>query len=226
MQSNNAKDETQAQYQHDDRVDLESGRLVRVELCRGGRDSVSSTSKLTRNHTAPSSNTTIMSPKNPHALTTTALYKGSPILPPLPRISRKRPHPLPQHPPNSPPPHLPLLAPTLASHRTGHNILSMVELLPPAPAARVELGRVLAAFWARSCAARRRMAVLGPPGGFGELGRAVVRASAGEAGEAEWSEDDYGCLSVFLLSPYPPQSTPPHAEPLVVVVGQKGGRAT
>lgn len=82
MQSNNAEDETQAQYQHDDRVDLESGRLVRVELCRGGRDSVSSTSKLTRNHTASSSNTTIMSPKNPHALTTTALYKGSPILPP------------------------------------------------------------------------------------------------------------------------------------------------
>lgn len=54
----------------------------------------------------------------------------------------------------------------------------MVELLPPAPAARVELGRVLATFWARSWAARRRRAVRGPPGGVGEVVRRTGSAAA------------------------------------------------
>jgi hypothetical protein len=65
-----------------------------------------------------------------------------------------------------------------------------VELLPPAPAARVLEGRALATLSARSAAARRRMAVAGPPGGLGEAGRAVVLPeAAGETGESEdWEE--------------------------------------
>ena len=62
----------------------------------------------------------------------------------------------------------------------------MVELLPPAPAARVLEGRALATLSARSAAARRRMAVAGPPGGLGEAGRAVVLPEAvGETGESD-----------------------------------------
>ena len=61
-------------------------------------------------------------------------------------------------------------------------------LLPPAPAARVLLGRAFASlsFW--SAAARRRIAVLGPPGGVGDEGRAG--AEEGEfTGEEERGED-------------------------------------
>ena len=61
----------------------------------------------------------------------------------------------------------------------GH-ILSIVLLLPPAPAARVLLGRVFAAISARSAAALRRITVFGPPGGLGEEGRAVVEPVEGE----------------------------------------------
>ena len=50
------------------------------------------------------------------------------------------------------------------------DIRSMVLLLPPAPAARVLLGRAFAAFSLISAAARRRMAVRAPPGGRGEDG--------------------------------------------------------
>ncbi|MBE7180855.1 MAG: hypothetical protein INR71_06540 [Terriglobus roseus] len=50
----------------------------------------------------------------------------------------------------------------------------MVLLLPPAPAARVLVGRALATLSARSAAALRLMAVAGPPGGLGDEGRAVV----------------------------------------------------
>lgn len=49
----------------------------------------------------------------------------------------------------------------------------MLEL-PPAPAARVLLGRWFAVFSARSAAAFLRMTVAGPPGGLGDAGRAVV----------------------------------------------------
>lgn len=68
----------------------------------------------------------------------------------------------------------------------------MVLLLPPAPAARVDVGRALATRSARSAAAFRRMAVLGPPGGVGEEGRApVVVPTAGEfpMGELARGED-------------------------------------
>jgi len=54
----------------------------------------------------------------------------------------------------------------------------MVLLLPPAPAARVLLGLALAIFSFWSAAARRRMAVRGPPGGVGDEGRATLPEAA------------------------------------------------
>lgn len=67
----------------------------------------------------------------------------------------------------------------------------MVELLPPAPAARVLLGLAFAALSARSAAALRLMAVAGPPGGLGDEGRAVVEpVEGGElTGEVGRGED-------------------------------------
>lgn len=69
----------------------------------------------------------------------------------------------------------------------------MVLLLPPAPAARVLVGRAFATLSARSAAAFLRIAVAGPPGGFGEDGRAVVEPVlgllTGEFGRGE----DCGC---------------------------------
>lgn len=68
----------------------------------------------------------------------------------------------------------------------------MVLLLPPAPAARVELGLWFAWAAARSCAARLRIADLGPPGGVGDDGRDEERAAsepeaatAGDAGRGD-----------------------------------------
>lgn len=58
------------------------------------------------------------------------------------------------------------------------NILSMVLLLPPAPAALVLAGLTLATLSALSAAAFLLIAVAGPPGGFGEDGRAVVEPAA------------------------------------------------
>jgi hypothetical protein len=54
------------------------------------------------------------------------------------------------------------------------HLLSIVLLLPPAPAALVLLGRTFAtlSFW--SAAALLRIAVLGPPGGVGDEGRPVL----------------------------------------------------
>lgn len=62
-------------------------------------------------------------------------------------------------------------------------------LLPPAPAALVEAGRALAtrSFW--SAAARRRMAVLGPPGGVGLEGRPLGEAAPEPMGEDAPGED-------------------------------------
>jgi len=58
-----------------------------------------------------------------------------------------------------------------------------VLLLPPAPAARVLVGRALATLSARSAAAFLRIAVAGPPGALGEAARAVVEPVEGETGE-------------------------------------------
>lgn len=71
----------------------------------------------------------------------------------------------------------------------------MVLLEPPAPAERVLLGRALAIFSFWSAAARRRMAVRGPPGGVGDEGRlrlAPVAAPSGEEarGEDYWQDRD------------------------------------
>jgi hypothetical protein len=62
----------------------------------------------------------------------------------------------------------------LAAFKQGGNILSIVLVLPPAPAALVLLGRALASlsFW--SAAALLRIAVFGPPGGVGEEGLPVL----------------------------------------------------
>lgn len=54
------------------------------------------------------------------------------------------------------------------------NILNIVLLLPPAPAALVLDGRAFATLSALSAAAFLLIAVAGPPGGFGDAGRAVV----------------------------------------------------
>jgi hypothetical protein len=58
--------------------------------------------------------------------------------------------------------------------RYKHDLLNIVLELPPAPAARVLLGLWFAVFSARSAAAFLRITVAGPPGGFGDAGRAVV----------------------------------------------------
>jgi hypothetical protein len=71
----------------------------------------------------------------------------------------------------------------------------MVLLEPPAPAARVLLGRTLAIFSFWSAAARRRIAVRAPPGGGGDDGRPapadapVVVAPVPAGGEAARGED-------------------------------------
>jgi hypothetical protein len=67
----------------------------------------------------------------------------------------------------------------------------MVLLEPPAPAALVLDGRALAIFSFWSAAARRRIAVRGPPGGVGEEGRPVLAplAAAALAGDEARGED-------------------------------------
>ena len=76
---------------------------------------------------------------------------------------------------------------------------SIVLLEPPAPAARVLLGRTLATFSFWSAAARRRMAVRAPPGTEGEEGRAVdAPAVAAASGEEARGEDYRGTRSVMV----------------------------
>lgn len=60
----------------------------------------------------------------------------------------------------------------------------MVLLLPPAPAARVLLGRAFAIFSFWSAAALRRITVLGPPGTEGEAGRTLEPVAAPVGDEA------------------------------------------
>lgn len=102
-----------------------------------------------------------------------------------------------------------------------NNLLSMVELLPPAPAARVELGRVLATFVARSWAARRRRAVLGPPGGVGELGRRT--GSTAVAGEAGRGEPDCRTSATRNITPHLRGGVAPAGVPSCVCVSVEGG---
>lgn len=74
---------------------------------------------------------------------------------------------------------------------SGQSVLSIVELLPPAPAARVLFGLALAIFSFWSAAARLRMTARAPPGGGGESGRAVDWPEAGGEfiGEAGRGDD-------------------------------------
>jgi len=73
---------------------------------------------------------------------------------------------------------------------------NIVLLLPPAPAALVLAGLVLATCAALSAAFRLRMAVFGPPGGVGENGRAPDAADGvpgpllGGFGDAARGEED------------------------------------
>jgi hypothetical protein len=69
-------------------------------------------------------------------------------------------------------------------------LLSMVLLLPPAPAALVLAGRAFATLSARSAAAFLLIAVAGPPGGFGDEGLAVVDPVDGELTGEEGRGDD------------------------------------
>lgn len=71
--------------------------------------------------------------------------------------------------------------------------LNIVPLLPPAPAALVLVGRVLAIFSCRSAAALRRKTVFAPPGG--EEGRAVVvTGGLREAGVGVDGDEDCSLL--------------------------------
>lgn len=73
-------------------------------------------------------------------------------------------------------------------------------LEPPAPAARVLLGRAFALFSFKSAAARLLIAVAGPPGGFGDDGRAdEVPELGGFTGELGRGAD-YDIVLVFALS--------------------------
>lgn len=69
--------------------------------------------------------------------------------------------------------------------------LSMVLLEPPAPADRVEVGLALAIFSFWSAAARRRIAVRGPPGGVGEEGRLTLAPLAAAPSGEEARGEDY-----------------------------------
>lgn len=72
---------------------------------------------------------------------------------------------------------------------------SIVLLLPPAPAARVLVGRVLATFSFWSAAARRRICVRAPPGGGGgeaEEARLMLAPEAAPAGVGDEARgEDY-----------------------------------
>lgn len=79
------------------------------------------------------------------------------------------------------------------------NVLNIVLLLPPAPAALVLAGLAFATLSALSAAAFLLIAVAGPPGGLGEEGRAVVEPVVGElTGEEGRGED---CDVVELARP-------------------------
>lgn len=80
------------------------------------------------------------------------------------------------------------------------DILNMVLLLPPAPAALVLAGRAFATLSALSAAAFLLIAVAGPPGAFGEAGRAVVEPVDGEFIGDDGRGEDYVRIirTVFL----------------------------
>ena len=68
-----------------------------------------------------------------------------------------------------------------------YHIRNIVLLLPPAPAALVEVGLAFATLSARSAAAFLRITVFAPPGGLD--GRAVVPTEAERGGEEGGGED-------------------------------------
>lgn len=86
-------------------------------------------------------------------------------------------------------------------HSSGYHVLNIVLLEPPAPAALVLLGRAFALFSFRSAAARLLMAVAGPPGGFGDDGRAEEAPELGALFTGEFGRGaDYSFALVLALS--------------------------
>lgn len=89
------------------------------------------------------------------------------------------------------------------NRRKGQFVLSIVELLPPAPAERVLFGLALAIFSFWSAAARLRITARAPPGGGGESGRAVDWPEAGgeftgDAGRGEDCEREKSMVSLRM----------------------------
>lgn len=140
MQRNNTEDKPQRQNKHNDGIDFQTWRLIRIQPY--------------------TSTISLLFPKH---------HDTSISQPSATRNERlAKPHP---------------------SRSDKMYILSMVLVLPPAPAALVLEGLALATLSALSAAAFLRMAVLGPPGG--EEGRAVLEpAFWGElVGELERGDD-------------------------------------
>lgn len=83
------------------------------------------------------------------------------------------------------------------------NILSIVLLLPPAPAALVLDGRWFASLSCLSAAAFLLIIVAGPPGALGDAGRAVVEPVVACVSGEEGRGDDCakGSVSLWYLSP-------------------------
>lgn len=88
----------------------------------------------------------------------------------------------------------------------------MVLVEPPAPAALVLVGRALAIFSFWSAAARRRMAVRGPPGGVGDEGRPRDEPVAAPAGD-EGRGDDCWIIALAIASLSLSLSISPHLSP-------------
>lgn len=82
--------------------------------------------------------------------------------------------------------------------KAAFDVLSIVLLEPPAPADLVLVGRAFAIFSFWSAAARRRMAVRGPPGGVGDEGLPMLAplAAAGELTGDEARGEDY-CIRIM-----------------------------
>lgn len=172
MKSNNAEDEDQRKNQNNNGVDLQSWALVGVE------------SYLHISIQTPMYAFSVQMYQNPRGSLATQ------------RISITRTQPLHVNERQRPLRHSDTSRMVETRSRihyitqVNYNVLNMVLLLPPAPAALVLLGRAFASlsFW--SAAARLRIAVLGPPGGVGDEGLPMPEAAPGEfTGEEARGED-------------------------------------
>lgn len=168
MQRHNAEDEPKTQHKHDHRVNLQTGRFVGVEAWLRGGEGLASGMKrgafchyvFVRSWKLGSPFPLLSSPRRILLI----IHSTFP-----PEISQ----PLTQN--------LPTTSTPSRDHKKLKYIRNIVLLLPPAPAALVDVGRAFATLSARSAAAFRRMTVFAPPGGL--EGRAVVPAEGEMGGE-------------------------------------------